>query len=161
MRRYTGYLEISFQALLLPSWQRNPAKRLAKMPRIHFMDPGICRAVSGDFETTGGGLFESAVCAEIHKQVRYAEPDWSLYHLRTSDGREVDLLVETPHGYVAVEIKMSATSAQSQTRHFRDLEELLDKPFLGGLLLTQDRSMKYFEETRAIALPAAMALAPG
>ncbi len=161
MRRYLAYLELSFQVFLLPSWQRNPAKRLSKMPRVHFLDPGICRAVAGDFESTDGEFFESAVCAEIHKQARYAFPDWSLHHLRTADGREVDLLIETPRGYVAVEIKMAATAAQSQTRHFRGLDQFLDKPWLGGLLLTRDGRPRFFEETNTVALPAAQALAPG
>lgn len=161
MRRYMTYLEISFQAFLLPSWQRNPAKHLTKTPRVHFLDPGICRALTGNFESTDGGLFESAVCAEIYKQVQYAFPDWSLHHLRTADGREVDLLIETPRGYIALEIKMAATAAQSQTRHFRGLEGLLDKPLLGGFLLTQDKNQRYFPETNTLALPAFIALAPG
>ncbi len=161
MRRYMNYLELSFQAFLLPSWQRNLSKRLSKMPRVHFLDPGICRALTGNFESTDGAFFESAVCAEIYKQVRYARPDWSLYHLRTADGREVDLLLETPQGYVAVEIKMSAVAAQSHTRHFRDLDALLDKPFLGGVLLTQDMKPRYFSETRSLALPAQLFLGIG
>lgn len=161
MRRYMQYLEMSFQAFLLPSWQRNPSKRLSKMPRLHFLDPGICRTLTGNFESMDGAFFESAVCAEIYKQVHYSRPDWSLFHLRTSDGRELDLLLETPKGYIALEIKMSATAAQAQTRHFRELDGLLDKPFLGGVLLTQDRKPKLFSETRSLALPAQIFLGSG
>ena len=161
MRRYMHYLEMSFQVFLLPSWQRNRSKRLSKMPRLHFLDPGICRALTGNFESTDGAFFESAVCAEIYKQFHYARPDWSLYHLRTADGRELDLLIETPNGYIALEIKMSASAAQAHTRHFRELDTLLDKPFLGGVLLTQDRKPRLFAETQSIALPAQIFLGGG
>jgi hypothetical protein len=38
---YVRYFEISYQSLVLPAWFSNPAKRLVRVPKIHFMDQGV------------------------------------------------------------------------------------------------------------------------
>jgi uncharacterized DUF497 family protein len=60
------------------------------MPHVHFLDLGICRVLTGNFESTDNSFSESAVCTEIYKQIHYDRPDWSPTHLRTADGRELD-----------------------------------------------------------------------
>ncbi|GHT91065.1 hypothetical protein FACS1894140_0890 [Spirochaetia bacterium] len=50
---------------------------------------------------------EGIAAAEIYKQIRCACAPGQLFHLRTHDGFEVDLLLELPQGYVAFEIKMA------------------------------------------------------
>lgn len=85
-----------------------------------------------------GSEFESAIVAEMYKQLQYLDIDTNVYHLRTSDGREVDLLIETPQGYYAFEIKMSSNYNHTDNRHLRNLEEILDKPLLHSFVLSQD-----------------------
>lgn len=60
------------------------------------------------------------------------------YHLCTADGREVDLLLETEYGFVPIEIKMTERVASTDARHLRKLDEILDKPILQGLVLSND-----------------------
>lgn len=158
LRRYARYLEISFQAFSLPSWSRNVGKRLVKMPKFCFVDPGIIRALTQQFGEPDGRFFESAVIAEISKQLSSETENGSLFHLRTSDGREVDLLIEYPEGFIALEIKASAKAAPTHARHFRGLKEILDKPLLAKILLTQDPHVQFFEETETLAMPVAAAL---
>lgn len=62
----------------------------------------------------------------------------TLYHLRTADGREVDLLLETEAGFIPIEIKMTEQVASGDARHLRRLEEILDKPVLHSLVLSND-----------------------
>jgi hypothetical protein len=83
----------------------------------------------------------------------------SVYHLRTYDGREVDLLLELEHGFVAFEIKKTRRIARADTRALRNLGEFLDKPLLAGIVLSQDREVRFLGQ-RVLALPAAWALAP-
>lgn len=54
-----------------------------------------------------GAEFESLVIAEIYKQTRALNSGARFYYLRTLDGFEVDLRIETPEGYLAFEIKMA------------------------------------------------------
>ena len=62
-RRFLHDLELSYQVLLLPPYVRNAEKRLARMPKVHFLDPGIWRAVLQQSGPLSGEAFESAIVA--------------------------------------------------------------------------------------------------
>jgi len=157
-RRFLRYLELSYQVLVLQPYHRNKHKRLVKMPKIHFLDPGVQRAITGRRGTPTAAEFESAVVAEIVKQLRNAHLPVALHHLRTHDGREVDLLMELDAGFVAVEIKAGARVSPSDARHLRGLQDLLDKPLLKAFILSRDRNARPLEPG-VLALPVAWALA--
>jgi hypothetical protein len=89
-----------------------------------------------------GHEFESAIVAEMYKQVRAMDLDCQFYHLRSLDGRETDLLIETESGYFAFEIKMSGYAHPADARHFKGLSAILDKPLLHGFVLSNDPSVK-------------------
>lgn len=156
-RRFLRYLELSYQVILLLPYFRNAEKRLAKMPKVHLLDPGILRAILRRRGDPTGEEFESAVVAEIYKQLRNANLPADPYHLRTHDGREVDLLLELETGFVAIEIKLADHVADTDARHLRGLEDLLDKPLLGALLLSMDRDARRLSGP-VLALPAAWVL---
>jgi len=155
--RFLRYLELSYQVLVLPPFHRNLEKRLAKMPKVHLMDPGVGRAITGRWGQLTGEEFESAVVSEIVRQVRSAGFRWPFFHLRTHDGREVDLLIELEAGFVAVEVKQTAGVARSDARHLRGLQSFLDRPLLGSVVLSQDRDARELEPG-VVALPVAWAL---
>jgi len=156
-RRFLRYLELSYQVLQLAPYHRNPEKRLAKAPKIHFVDPGVLRSCTGRWGTPTGEEFESAVVAEIVKQVRNAGMEARFFHLRSYDGREVDLLVELEAGFVAIEIKQARRVARPDARHLRQLDDLLDRPLIGSVLLSQDDRVSNLGDG-IIALPVAWAL---
>lgn len=144
--RYINYMEISYQTILLPAWSRNENKRLVKMPKIHFLDPGIMQTVLQKQGGITGNEFESLVIAEIYKQVKNMQADARFYHLRTYDGKEVDLLIELADGYLAFEIKMKEVADKQDTRHLATLGEILDKPLIHSFLLTNDPETRQFSE---------------
>ena len=80
------------------------------------------------------------------------------YHLRTADGREIDLLLETEAGFIPIEIKMAERVSPADARHLRNLSEILDKPVLHALVLSNDGQIKKLAEG-ITALPVAWALA--
>ena len=144
IQRYIEYLKLSYQVIVLPAWERNTFKRLAKAPKIHMMDNGVLQAI---LQKRGGITeqeFESLVVAEIYKQAKNIRANVSFYHLRTQDGREVDLLVETQEGYFAFEIKMADHVSSADARHLVALEPLLDKPLLQGFILSNDPVNHHF-----------------
>lgn len=145
-KRYLQYMQMSYQTLSLAPWHRNKLKRLSKVPKLHYLDPGIQRAITGRVE---GGItgheFESAIIAEMYKQIKYLHQDCALYHLRTNDGRELDFLIETNAGYYAIEIKMTQNCKPTDARHLRNLEEILDKPLLHAFVLSHDTMPHQFE----------------
>ena len=146
-QRFLSYLSISYQILLLQPWYRNPLKRLSKMPKIHFLDVGIQRILAqNQSRNLNGSEFESALFAEIYKQVSLLDISCRFYHLRTSDGREVDLLLELEKGYIAIEFKQTSKIAPTDARHLRNLELILDKPIIKSYVLSNDYQHKVLGE---------------
>lgn len=142
VRRYLTYLELSYQTILLPAWSRNAEKRLTKAPKLHFMDYGVQQAVLNKRGGMNGHEFESLIASELYKQARNILSDAEFYHLRTSDGMEVDLLVDTTDGYYAFEIKMAERVSATDARHLARLGPILEKPLLGSFILSNDPETK-------------------
>ena len=143
VQRYIHYFEISYQALLLPAWTQNPNKRLSKMPKIHYLDNGIVQAVLQKRGGLTGNEYESMIVSEIFKQIQTLNLQARLFHLRTHDGREVDVLIELPDYYYAIEIKMTGkvnkTDISSDFRQeiIFDSNKFCDVP---GLVMLLSRS---------------------
>lgn len=157
VQRYLEYLRLSYQVIILPAWERNAAKRLMKTPKVHFMDNGVLQAVLQKRGGLTGNEFESLIIAEIYKQAKNIQANVSFHHLRTQDGKEVDLLVETQDGYYAFEIKMADRVTPIDARHLQNLESILDKPLLHAFVLSNDNETHNFSD-KITALHAAMFL---
>jgi uncharacterized protein len=157
VHRYIRYFELSYQSVILPAWSKNHNKRLSKMPKIHYLDNGVIQAVLQKKGGITGKEFESLIVAEIYKQIKTIDAKVHLYHLRTYDGKEVDLLIEMPEYYFAFEIKMTQRVTKSDARNFRGLEEILNKPLKKAFILSNDPETKYYGE-EIIAVNAAMFL---
>jgi len=91
--------------------------------------------------------------AEMIKQLKTSGLRVDFYHLRTVDGREVDLLLETEAGFYAVEVKQSRSVHAADARHLNGLSDVLDKPLLHAFLVSHDAEVKQFGD-RLTALPA-------
>ncbi len=158
-RRFLSYLEMSFQVLLLPPWFGNQGKRLVRSPKVHFLDPGILRAILSRRGELTGAEFEGAVVAEIYKQLKNSRLPVECYHLRTADGREVDMLIEAADHFVAIEVKAAARVAPVDGRHLRGLADILDKPLRHSFVLSNDPGIVSLGEA-VTAMPAAWFLGP-
>ncbi len=154
VQRYVSYLDLSYQTVILPAWSRNIEKRLSKAPKVHFMDFGVQQAILNKRGGMTGHEFESLLVSELFKQARNILAPVSFFHIRTQDGREVDLIVETPEGYFAFEIKMSENVTGSDARHLKKLSGLLDKPVIGSFILSNDPQTKDFQDgIKAVSAP--------
>ena len=157
VQRYIKYFEISYQAIVLPSWSKNQNKRLVKSSKIHYLDHGILQAVLHKRGGMTGNEYESAIIAEIFKQAKNVQSLARFSFLRTHDGKEVDLLLEFDDGYYAFEIKMAKKVEKIDAKNFYDLENILDKPLKKAFVLSNDNETKYFND-KIIAVNAAMFL---
>jgi predicted AAA+ superfamily ATPase len=146
VQRYVRYMEISYQSVALPAWFANPVKKLVKSPKIHLLDNGVLRAILHKKGTLTGSEFESAVVAEIYKQIKTYQLPLTCYHLRTQDGREIDLLLEAEDYYIAIEIKMTEHVNQTDARHLRDLQDVLNKPVKQAFILSNDVQVHCYNE---------------
>lgn len=157
--KFITYLSMSYQVILLQPWFRNEKKRLSKSAKLHFLDPGIQRRLLSRKGEITGNEFESAVVAELFKQIKAHRLDLEFFHLRTVDGREIDLLIETEEGFVPIEIKKSYKVTANDARHIKGIEQILDKPVIHSFILSQDPEIKQFDKN-ITCLPAVWALGP-
>lgn len=152
-KNYIHYLELSYQVYLLKPWHRNSSKRLSKSSKLHFLDPGVRRGILNRRGTADGQEFESAVVSEFYKQSHSPRAFLDFYHLRTTDGREVDLLLELDQGYIPIECEMTSRNNIKDCRHFRGLEDILDKPVLFGMVINQCQDAFLQEANERIGFP--------
>lgn len=153
VQKFLEYMNISYQTISLQSWSRNSKKRLVKSPKVHYLDIGVMRAILNKNDELNGHEYETAIIAEIYKQTKYTNPNLDFYHLRTVDGREIDLLIEMEHGYIAIEIKKSEKVRALDAKHFHGLDEILDKPVLHQFVISNDLSSRKLDD-KTIAIPA-------
>jgi predicted AAA+ superfamily ATPase len=157
VQRYIKYFEMSYQAIILPSWSKNQNKRLVKASKVHYMDQGVIQAILNKRGGMTGNEYESAIISEIYKQAKNIESTVQFSFLRTHDGKEVDLLLEFSDYFYAFEIKMASKVSRTDAKHLFDLDKILDKPVKKAFILSNDPETKYFNEY-TVALHTAMFL---
>ena len=143
LRRYLSLLEATFVLQPLPAWSANVGKRFVKSPKIHLLDAGLCAHLRGDGDAAAlaaspnlGCLLESFVVQEVRKLLGWSRQSATPYHFRTSDGYEVDLVLEAPgQRVVGIEVKASAQLGQNDFRGLRALAEAAGKKFVCGVVL--------------------------
>lgn len=115
-RRWLSVLETSYQVYLLYPYYRNLGKRLVKSPKLYFNDPALASYLLGlhDWETlhqspSFGALFETLVVTDCLKRFLHAGQMPAMYHLKTRDGLEVDLVLEIGQRLHLFEIKSGMT----------------------------------------------------
>ena len=140
VRRYIGLLEAAYLVTRLPPWSRNETSRMVKSPKLHFVDSGLCAYLRGvdvrRLEADPGAAIESFVVMELLRQASWMDEPVSLSHLRTRDGVEVDVVLETLDGRVfGVEAKAGATVRAADFRGLRHLATEAGDRFIGGVVL--------------------------
>ena len=116
VKRWISILEASYIIFLLPAFHRNIRKRIIKSPKLYFYDSGLVSYLTGikTFELynqgpLAGALFENYIVSEILKKLKHTASDAQLYHLRTHDGAEIDLIIDHNTSLELFEIKKSST----------------------------------------------------
>lgn len=163
LKRYMALLEATFMIRLLPPWFRSRGKRLVKSPKVMLCDTGLAAhlqrvdtdAIAGSGETFGP-LLENFVAMEIRKQLGWSSVDADVWHFRTSDGREVDLVLEDRKGrIVGIEVKASSTVRERDLRGMRALAGIAGRKFHRGVILyTGRRVVPFAANTHAIPISA-------
>ena len=117
LKRYVGLLEATFLIQMLPAWFTNIGKRLVKSPKLLLNDTGLLVHLLGadadrlrNDPTLGGSIVENFVAMELLKQRGWSKLQPNIFHFRTHNGDEVDVVLEDRSGrIVGVEIKATAT----------------------------------------------------
>ncbi|WP_173083782.1 ATP-binding protein [Phytohabitans rumicis] len=169
VQRYLGLLEEVFLIKRIPAWSRNLSSRATGAAKVAMVDSGIAANLLGQDagslrQPTGplGPLLEGFVAMEIARQLTWSRERAELYHYRTKDKVEVDLVLENRRGQVvAIDVKAAATVRAEDFRGLGHLAERLGDDLIAGLVLyTGQQTLPFGPRFRAIPVSALWELPP-
>ena len=115
---YLDYLEGAFLVRRLPAWHGNLRKRIVKRPKVYWRDAGLLHALLNVHDRNAllgqpwvGASWEGFVIDQTLATLQSAGARFEAFHLRTSDQREIDLLIDTGTELWAMEIKLTTRPA--------------------------------------------------
>lgn len=158
-QRYVGLLEQVFLIATVQPWYTNALKRIAKTPKLHFLDSGVLATARGlTFDRIKadrgafGSLLETFVFSEVLKLMSGSELRLTPYHFRDQQMREVDIVLERDDGMlVGIEVKASATVRANDFGGLKTLAEACGEKFAFGIVLYDSADVVPFGEKFAAA----------
>ena len=158
-KKYLQILEATYQYFLLKPYHLNIRKRLIKSPKLYIWDTGLANyflenSTLKQLKSSGrlGSILENCVIAELLKQNSLMARKSNLYFWRTSNGAEVDLIIEKGQALIPVEIKSSANVSIGSIRglvDFLKLEAAKHMPF-GVVFYRGDKIFRLTEKILAV-----------
>ena len=126
IKEYFQILEDTLLGFFLFPYGKSPRSRLVSHPKFYFFDSGVVRALRKELSSDllpasppYGDAFEHWVFLEMKRALDYRERVASLCVVRTTDGVEVDVILERGSETWAIEIKASAAPQLSDVRGLR------------------------------------------
>jgi len=150
---YRNILKMMFLNFDVAPWYRNIGKRLVKSPKGYFTDTLLLCHMLGfsldDIEKNKPDLFghvlENFVATELAKLLTFSKTKAQLHHFRTSDGKEVDFVLEKQDGSVfAIEVKSTELITIKDFKGIQAFAELSKKEFIGGIVLYSGKDVVPF-----------------
>lgn len=162
---YLRLLEDLFLVVRLPAWGKTLRSRVSARPKAHVVDSGLAArllrltpsklaGLDPTALTEFGNLLETFVVGEVRKQVSWLDEPVALGHWRTSDGVEVDLVMEFDDGQVvAFEVKANERATKPDFRGLDQLRERLGDRFRAGVVFTTGgRSYTYSDRLHVMPI---------
>jgi len=129
---YLDYLVGAFLVRRLPPFQANLRKRLVKRPRLYLRDTGLLHAlllVTGRDDLLGrpwvGASWEGYVIEQVTAALQQTGHAFEPHFFRTSDGYEVDLVLDLGDRLWAIEVKLTAHPAPADLKRLDKVADLI------------------------------------
>lgn len=137
IKRWISILEASYIIFLLPPFYKNFGKRIIKSPKIYFYDSGVVSFLTGISDVAvfehgpmHGAIFENYVISEIYKKELHRKTNSELFYYRTSNGVEVDLIIDRKTEQEYIEVKSSETYRSEMTQGIERTKPKKDKGYV-------------------------------
>lgn len=126
-----NYFQILVDTLIgnwLPAWKLKKSNKQVLHSKFYFFDSGVARALSGRMaypptQEELGPLLETSLLNELRAYIAYNKLHYEIFFWRTYDAVEVDLILETKNGYVAIECKCSPRWEKKFNRGLQRVQE--------------------------------------
>ena len=143
--KYKAAMLNSFLAFEVKPWAtyNKFAKRFIKSSKIYFTDSNMLAyilrrdidEIAVNDQRVFGHVFENFVATEILKQVSTMS-EVNFYHFRTTQGKEVDFVIENNNGDIlAIEVKSAKTISKSDIKGLFELQTITADKFKKGIIL--------------------------
>ncbi|MCP4658619.1 MAG: ATP-binding protein [bacterium] len=144
VRLYVEYLELSYQSMLLPAYS---GPRLAKLPKLLWLDSGVQRAVSGQTAGLADHQYENAVICQILFTL------WNLglrvraCFLKTHSNLEVDLVLEPEGHLLAFEVKAQERVSREDAAPIEEARSVFGERYRAGIIVYRGQRVEQLTET--------------
>ena len=157
IKDYYNILEDTLLGFMLYPFSRSHRERLISHPKFYLFDLGVANALRGEgmpetnkISPAYGRAFEHFIILEVKRLLDYREREVKMSFFRTSDGAEVDLILEFGRDEVwAVEIK---SSSQPQLNSLRGLRSFI-KDHKVSKAICACKSMRPYKDQEIDFLP--------
>jgi len=129
-RNWLNLLIWSYQWLELPAYSGNAIKKLSAKPKGHLQDSGLACYLNAIPSPESllcspafGNIFESWGVGWIHRQIQRLPLPPALYHWRTKNGAEVDVVLDYGGKLFPIEFKAGTQLSKHDTRGIRAFRE--------------------------------------
>jgi len=139
---YLMILRNTYQIQLLAPYFHNALKRLVKMPKLYMLDSGILCHLLKISDTRQllnsqhkGAIVETFVFTELIKANTYTERPVDLNYYRSSDGKEIDFILDNGMEKVALEVKTAFSVSANDFKPMRYFISQHPQPIKRGIVL--------------------------
>jgi uncharacterized protein len=152
---WLSVLEACYLIRLVRPHHENFGKRMVKSPKLFFLDSGLACRLLGITTTQQlrlyplwGALAETWMVGEVVKAGAHRGQTLSLWYWRSSDGLEIDLMIEQGNALIPIECKATETAAPTEAKNIRHLRTLSRQR--GGALVSPGFIVYAGDEARVI-----------
>ncbi len=160
LESYINALEGLYLIEQVEPWTKTDYARVGKQRKLFMTDSGLMSSILGFREERvrldpdqAGKLVETFAYNELAAQVELSGGEYSLYHYRDREKREIDLMVERDDGaLLGIEVKSAATIAKKDFRHLGWFRESIahDRSFTGIVLYAGEHTGTFGDDLWAV-----------
>ncbi|OGV28236.1 MAG: hypothetical protein A3F18_06075 [Legionellales bacterium RIFCSPHIGHO2_12_FULL_37_14] len=163
LESYLNALEALYLIDRIPAFAKTEYDRVGLQAKLLFNDSGLMASILRwrleDIRFDGdkvGKLIETHVGNELQKQVDTTRQQYSLYHYRDREKREIDFLIENAKGdLLGIEVKASTGAQSTDFNHLKAFKERIKpraKSFIGIVLYTGPHIASFGENLWAVPI---------
>lgn len=144
---------------LLEPFMNTKLKRITHMPKIVFMDSGLCSYLAGwdnarnlQLSEQSGHYLETYIISEIIKSYNSVGIDPKISYYRDKEKNEIDLIIEKNNKIYPFEIKKTGNPTKSMIKNFEKLNVINKKVEAGGIICCYDELIHLDEQNLIIPI---------
>lgn len=162
LESYLNALEVLYLIERIPPWIKTDYERVGKQSKLIANDSGLMTSllkwrfsdIHLDTDRVGK-LIETHVGNELQKQIDVSEGEYTLYHYRDREKREIDFIIERDNGdLLGIEVKASTMVNNADFKHLKWFKSTMSdsKSFIGIVLYAGEHAVSFANNLWAVPI---------